>query len=759
MPKRCVAGFCSNIPGSGISLFRFPKDPVRREEWVKQVRRTRDKWSPSDTSVLCSDHFTKDCFDPVPLRKVEMGLSVQHTRTLLETAVPTIFPRRQHGASGSGRSGHNPKSQPKKSAAIEKRKRKAAVQSMIREYHPRSKKQCIGVDPDAENAELEELATGPGPKLLDESSQVSLCPPSQNAAASAALRHQTQHKGVQTTCGPLMMTVGTQTSVVNSELNFNTNSWDSDEEMLVCDTNSEYDLHTAPSDCESSESDWPPTAATDPTPVPSQIYLIYWVALIQLISQWVSCPACGCRKVTWVPSEVGTMLVLALKCAEPGCGHTGTWNSQPYVGKMAAGNIFLSAAILFAGATVGKVLRVLSHMGVAIYSTRSYFRHQERYLHEAIKTVWRQRKIGLLSHLQAEGEEIVCGGDARADSPGHSAKYGTYTMMELRKPTILDVQIVQSNEVGGSYHMEPERLVRSLRVLEQFVRVGTLVTDGHVTVNTLIRQQFPHIKHFFDIWHIGKSLKKKLENLSKLRGFEALKPWIGSIINHLYWSVLSTRSGNPGLVLDKWQSVLSHIQNDHSGFKGSFPRCSHGPLVGREQKKPWLTPHTKLTNVLEKLICSSKLLADIGRLSPVYQTSHLEAFHSLVNHFTPKMFTFSYEEMLSRTIVAVLHFNENAHRAHSLTQDGVGIFSIHFPKSKQCGHIVRKVLENPTFDYVSELMSAVERLVQDVSDVEPDELEAIPAVPEAGRLPLSSSCQRPDKEQAVGDHVTRFNVP
>ncbi|XP_057713474.1 uncharacterized protein LOC130929879 [Corythoichthys intestinalis] len=757
MPKRCVAGFCSNVTGSDVSLFRFPRDPVRREAWVKQVQRTRDNWSPSKSSALCSDHFTEDCFDPVPLRKVEMGLSVQHARTLLDTAVPTISPRPQHGASGSGQSAH--KSLKRKSAAIDKRTKKAAVESMIQEYQAHSKTQCESVNPDAGNPELEEFAAGPAPKSVDESCQVCLLPPSQTVAVSAALQPQRRHKGVQTTSGPLMMTVGTQTCVVHSELNVTIDSWDSDEEMLVCEADSEYDLPTAPSDCESSESDCPDMAAADPAPVPSRVYLIYWVALIQLISQWVSCPACACKKVNWVPSEVGTMLVLALKCAEPGCGHTGTWNSQPYVGRIAAGNIFLSAAILFAGATVGKVLRVLSHMGVAVYSTRSYFRHQERYLHQAIKSVWRERQIWLLSHLQAEGEEIVCGGDGRADSPGHSAKYGTYTMMELRKLTILDVQIVQSNEVGGSYHMEPEGLVRSLRVLEEFVRVGTLVTDRHVTVNKLVREQFPHIEHLFDIWHIGKGLKKKLQNLSKLRGCEALKPWIGSIINHLYWSVASTRPGDPRLILDKWESVLSHVQNDHSGFKGSFPRCSHGPLEGRERKKPWLTPHTKLTNELEKLICGSKLLADIRRLSPVYQTSHLEAFHSLVNHFTPKMFAFSYEGMLSRTIVAALHFNENAHRAHSLTRDGVGIYSIHFPKSKQGGHVVRKVLENPTFEYVSELMSAVERLVQDASDVEPDELEAIPAVPEAGRLSLSSSFQRPDKEQAVRDHVTRFNVP
>ncbi|KAM9309113.1 histone-lysine N-methyltransferase SETDB1-B isoform 2-T2 [Pholidichthys leucotaenia] len=93
MPSRCVAGFCSNTHKDGVSLFKFPKDPELHSKWVKQVRRTRDKWEPSPTSVLCSDHFELDCFDFVPTLKESLGCSVQHKRVLLPTAVPSVFPR------------------------------------------------------------------------------------------------------------------------------------------------------------------------------------------------------------------------------------------------------------------------------------------------------------------------------------------------------------------------------------------------------------------------------------------------------------------------------------------------------------------------------------------------------------------------------------------------------------------------------------------------------------------------------------------
>ena len=41
-------------------------------------------------------------------------------------------------------------------------------------------------------------------------------------------------------------------------------------------------------------------------------------------------------------------------------------------------------------------------------------------------------------------EKSLClGGDGRADTPGHCAKYGTYTTLDLDLMKVVDVQIVQ----------------------------------------------------------------------------------------------------------------------------------------------------------------------------------------------------------------------------------------------------------------------------------------------------------------------------
>jgi solute carrier family 8 (sodium/calcium exchanger) len=111
--------------------------------------------------------------------------------------------------------------------------------------------------------------------------------------------------------------------------------------------------------------------------------------------------------------------------------------------KVPAGNILLSAAILFSGSLPGKVLRLLKIYGCAAISRNTYFLHQESFLQPSILTIWNEHQTELFKQLRREKRSLVLGGDGRADSPGHSAKYGSYTTMELKKKVVLDIELVQ----------------------------------------------------------------------------------------------------------------------------------------------------------------------------------------------------------------------------------------------------------------------------------------------------------------------------
>ena len=54
------------------------------------------------------------------------------------------------------------------------------------------------------------------------------------------------------------------------------------------------------------------------------------------------------------------------------------------------------------------------------------------------------------------------------------------------------------------------------------------------------------------------------------------------------------------------------------------------------------------TEAAGNIILEKRLLSDIRKLSPVYQTSTLEAKHSLDVRFVPKNVSFSYNEILMR---------------------------------------------------------------------------------------------------------------
>lgn len=80
-------------------------------------------------------------------------------------------------------------------------------------------------------------------------------------------------------------------------------------------------------------------------------------------------------------------------------------------------------------------------------STRTYFRHQTQYLQPAIESTWKQHQKKMLSTLKKEKKKLVLGGDGRADSPGHSAKYGTYSVMDLAHNKLVDFQLVQVTQI------------------------------------------------------------------------------------------------------------------------------------------------------------------------------------------------------------------------------------------------------------------------------------------------------------------------
>jgi len=86
--KVCIINGCANKSDTpGKSFHRFPKDTTRRKEWLRSI--SRNSFCPTKNSVLCSDHFSPECFkyDSALLKRLNHSF---RCRRLQQDAIPTL---------------------------------------------------------------------------------------------------------------------------------------------------------------------------------------------------------------------------------------------------------------------------------------------------------------------------------------------------------------------------------------------------------------------------------------------------------------------------------------------------------------------------------------------------------------------------------------------------------------------------------------------------------------------------------------------
>ncbi|XP_063072440.1 uncharacterized protein LOC134463131 [Engraulis encrasicolus] len=479
-----------------------------------------------------------------------------------------------------------------------------------------------------------------------------------------------------------------------------------------------------------------------PVPFDEPKYIVFESCLKLLFAK---CPDCH-MECDARPRRMGTLVTFAQRCTN--CNFFRRWESQPIAGSTPVGNLQLSAATYFTGSSFIQLEKVCKAMNLQTFRYDTFRRHARHFLEPAIVHKWKADQRALFQQLLDQDGEVAVRGDMRADSPGHSAKFGCYSFMSLGDNKILDLQLVQSDEVGGSYHMEKEGLVRCLENMESNgLKIQYIVTDRDPQIQKFLREK--NIPQFYDVWHFEKGLSKKLEKLSHQQDCEVLQPWVQSIKNHVHWCATSSTSGPEKVA--KWTSLINHLQDKHDHDDPLFPTCEHEEKVSKKPSK-WLQPGSVAVHEAEKLLTNKRVLKDVEKLSHHHQTSSLESFHSLIIRFAPKSTVFPFMGMLCRLYLASMHFNENSERGQARTSTGEAVYKIQYPKSKKGAGVVKPVKTVPTFNYVQDLM----RLSMDVfRDPAPfmEELQQITIPPD-----LSSAFEKTAKEELIAHHVSRFNL-
>ncbi|XP_051981457.1 uncharacterized protein LOC127642989 isoform X2 [Xyrauchen texanus] len=259
---------------------------------------------------------------------------------------------------------------------------------------------------------------------------------------------------------------------------------DDDDALQGCSssilTAKESDVTFDPAEADTSLTEPTETAAQASKPVQKICkYIVYESCLMELFEV---CPVCQ-RSCDVRSQRLGTFLHVEQLCQH--CHFLRKWNSQPILGSTPAGNLHLSAAVYLCGASFYTVEKIFAAMHLQVFGYDTFRRHARMYIEPAIVYKWQNWQDGML-HQISQREKVIVVGNMRADSSGHSAKFGSYTMMDLETNTVVDIQLVQSNEVGGSCNMEKEGLKRSLDLLEmRRVTLHSIVTDQHPRIHKI----------------------------------------------------------------------------------------------------------------------------------------------------------------------------------------------------------------------------------------------------------------------------------
>lgn len=210
--------------------------------------------------------------------------------------------------------------------------------------------------------------------------------------------------------------------------------------------------------------------------IDSELFVIH---ASQLQKLFLVCHVPGCGK----PLEKGPAftvcgfaLIVHTTCID---GHVYRWESQPKVQKMFYGNLVFPAAIFINGGSYTLFKEICDILKLASLSVRESCNVQAAYIIPEVESMWQRHCESILATLG--NTPLSVAGDARCDSPGHNATYGTYTIMDTNSHLILAQETVRVTEVPNSYWLEPVGMERCLAYLQVcFYCIQTVFYNIHL---------------------------------------------------------------------------------------------------------------------------------------------------------------------------------------------------------------------------------------------------------------------------------------
>ncbi|XP_052779482.1 uncharacterized protein LOC128216843 [Mya arenaria] len=357
-----------------------------------------------------------------------------------------------------------------------------------------------------------------------------------------------------------------------------------------------------------------------------------------------------------------------------------SWSSQPLLrNSVMLGDTKLSTAITLSGNNYTKIALLFRFMNIGVPTKSTFNKIQTNCTVPTVDDFW--TKIKAAAREDVRGQDVVVSGNGQMDSPGYCAKYCTYTVMDQKSKKIVAMEIVDKRECQlKAGLMEATGFKRALTDLQNTVNVTEVVTDAHPQISSIMRKQFPSIIHSWDMWHGAKTFSRKLCAASQEKGNDAIKPWIGPIINHFFYSA-ETCCGDDMLLKTRLVSVLNHVSNRHEWGHGG---CNHGPLTDGEKQKEWINPTGIEMETLEKIITAPRFLNTMKYYVTCQTTSELESFNNHILMYVSKRHAYSYDVYKCRCQIAAIDYMKHLDRPYRKNKKGSPCSARKYSKSANC---------------------------------------------------------------------------
>ena len=146
----------------------------------------------------------------------------------------------------------------------------------------------------------------------------------------------------------------------------------------------------------------------------------------------------------------------------------------------------IAAAIIVTGNDYEKYSLLCKFLKLHSASRSTFMRVQRKFVIPVIEQFWKDMKETIWKTFH--GKSVILCGDGTNDSPGHSAKYCVYVLMEQFAGIIVDLEVVDKRETSGvSTNMEVFGLKKLVeRVVGESV-LSEIVTDASTAVIALVK--------------------------------------------------------------------------------------------------------------------------------------------------------------------------------------------------------------------------------------------------------------------------------